>query len=147
MGLRFQNAIHDFQRLSHCIVQSIYRCYTYVRVKFQGATQQIIFKIPLRWSGAGERFHCIVQAIINCGKNKYNKKPIIKFARTFVLSSRLPYHLNIDYNYPSGNQSNIGNCNIVSAEESINVSMMEGTSLYLFIKSKGKFQALRSLPH
>ena len=45
-----------------------------------------------------------------------------KFPRTFVLSSRLSYHLNTDYNYPSGNQSNIvnmlckgkQNCNIVS---------------------------------
>ena len=59
-----------------------------------------------------------------------------------MLSSRLPYHLNIDYNYPSGgNQSNIENkfCegkknwNIVSAGESRNVSVTEGPYLYMFI--------------
>ena len=59
---------------------------------------------------------------------------MFKFPRTFVLSSRLSYHLNIDYNYPSVNQSNIGNklcqgkqnCNIVSVGERINVSVMGG---------------------
>ena len=100
----------------------------------------------LLWSG-GERFHCIVQGAVRINTTR--------FPRTFVLSSRLTYHINIDYNYPSGNQRNIGNkfcegkqnCNIVSAGESRNASVMQDPFLYLFIKSKGKFQALRSLPH
>ena len=36
---------------------------------------------------------------------------------------------------------------IVSAGESSNVSVMEVLYLFLFIKSKGKFQVLRNLPH
>ena len=36
---------------------------------------------------------------------------------------------------------------IVSAGERRTVSVMEGPYLYLFIKYKGKFQVLRSLPH
>ena len=36
---------------------------------------------------------------------------------------------------------------IVSVGESRNLSVMEGPYLYVFIKSKGKFQVLRSLSH